>query len=70
MTIRTTLPSGEAMDQLISIGFEEGVSTAAAALTTSSGPTSTRDDRHGPVTSKGTRVPPVTPTPHGALGPM
>ena len=32
MTIETTFPSSEAMDQLISIGFEEGMSTAVGQL--------------------------------------
>jgi uncharacterized protein YndB with AHSA1/START domain len=32
MTIETTFPSSEAMDQLISIGFEAGMSTAVGQL--------------------------------------
>jgi uncharacterized protein YndB with AHSA1/START domain len=32
MTIETTFPSEEAMDQLLSIGFEEGMSTAVGQI--------------------------------------
>jgi hypothetical protein len=32
MTIETTFPSGGAMDQLVSMGFEEGMSTAVGQI--------------------------------------